>query len=205
VVLTLITGNLLRKLQAVLAGKVIDQKTTETLIGATVSIQGTTKGSATDVDGHYNLSALAPGKYIVLIRYIGYQPKSISDIVVKAGEVTNLDVALAAATTTALNEVVIKATYRQASTASLYAIQKNAVSISDGISSESIKKSPDRNTADVLKRVSGATVQDNKFVVIRGLSDRYNTAMLDGASLPSTEPNRKAFHLILYPQTWLKT
>jgi TonB-dependent receptor len=199
VILTVYASNLIAQTTGRIAGKVIDQKTTETLIGATVSIQGTTKGAATNVDGHYNLSGLEPGKYIVLIRYMGYQSKSISDIVVKAGEVTNLDVALTAATTTALNEVVIKATYRQASIASLYAMQKNAVSISDGISSEAIKKSPDKNTADVLKRVSGATVQDNKFVVIRGLSDRYNTAMLDGASLPSTENNRKAFSFDIVP------
>jgi outer membrane receptor for ferrienterochelin and colicin len=77
--------------------------------------------------------------------------------------------------------------------------KKIAVSISDGISSEVIKKSPDRNTADVLKRVSGATIQDNKFVVIRGLSDSYNSAMLDGASLPSTENNRKAFSFDIVP------
>jgi TonB-dependent receptor len=198
-VLGLFTGNLFAQTTGRISGKVIDQKTTETLIGATVSIQGTTKGAATDVDGHYNLSALEPGKYTVLIRYMGYQSKSISDIVVKAGESTNLDVALTAASTTSLGEVVIKATYRQASTASLYAMQKNSVSISDGISSEAIKKSPDKNTADVLKRVSGATVQDNKFVVIRGLSDRYNTALLDGASLPSTEPNRKAFSFDIVP------
>ncbi|RFZ83535.1 TonB-dependent receptor [Mucilaginibacter terrenus] len=182
-----------------IGGKIIDQKTSETLIGATINIEGTTKGAATDVEGKYLLSAVAPGRYTIVVRYIGYQSKSVSDIVVKAGEVTNLDVTLAQATTQALKEVVVRATYRQASVASLYAVQKNAVSISDGVSSEVIKRSPDRNTADVLKRVSGATIQDNKFVVIRGLSDRYNTATLDGGSLPSTENNRKAFSFDIVP------
>lgn len=205
VALTLCAGNLLAQSTGRIAGKVFDQKTNETLIGATVSIQGTTKGAATDVDGHYVLTALAPGKYTVLVRYIGYQAKSVSDIVVKAGEATNLDITLAASATNALSEVVIKATYRQASTASLYAMQKNSVSISDGISSETIKRSPDRNTADVLKRVSGATVQDNKFVVIRGLSDRYNTALLDGSTLPSTEPNRKAFSFDIVPSNLVES
>ena len=180
-------------------GKVIDQKTSETLIGATVSIQGTTKGAATDVEGHYALSGIAPGKYTIVIRYIGYQSKSISDIEVKANATTPLDVTLGQAATTALNEVVIKATYRQESVSALYAIQKNSVSISDGISSELIRRSPDRNTSDVLKRVSGTTIQDNKFVVVRGLSDRYNSASLDGSPLPSTEPNRKAFSFDIVP------
>jgi TonB-dependent receptor len=196
---SLFTIQLFAQTTGKIGGKVIDSKTSETLIGATVSIQGTTKGVATDVAGKYLLGGIAPGKHTIEIRYIGYQTKSISDVIVKAGEVSNLDIALAASTSTALNEVVVRSTYRQASVASLYAVQKNSVSISDGISSEVIKKSPDRNTADVLKRVSGATIQDNKFVVIRGLSDRYNSAMLDGASLPSTEPNRKAFSFDIVP------
>jgi TonB-dependent receptor len=198
-VLTLTAGNLFAQTTGRISGKVIDQKNSETLIGATVNIEGTTKAAATDVDGHYVLSGLAPGKYTILIRYIGYQTKTVSDVEVKAGANTPLDVTLGQAESKALNEVVIKATYRQESVGALYAIQKNSVSISDGISSELIRKSPDRNTSDVLKRVSGATIQDNKFVVVRGLSDRYNTASLDGSPLPSTEPNRKAFSFDIVP------
>ncbi|MBK0380797.1 outer membrane beta-barrel protein [Mucilaginibacter sp. SD-g] len=184
-----------------IAGKVIDEKNSETLIGATVSIQGTTSGTATDVEGHYVLSGLQPGKYTVLVRYIGYQSKSISDIEVKADATTPLNITMGQSASQTLNEVVIKATYRQESTSALYAIQKNSVSISDGISSELIRKSPDKNTSDVLKRVSGTTIQDNKFVIVRGLSDRYNTASLDGAPLPSTEPNRKAFSFDIVPSS----
>lgn len=195
----IINVNLFAQEAGKISGKISDQKTGETLIGATVAIDGTTKGAAADVDGKYLLSGLQPGKYALTIKYIGYQTKAISDVEVKAGQVTNLDVILSEAVTQALSEVVVKATFRQASVASLYAQQKNSVSISDGVSSEIIRRSPDRNTADVLKRVSGATVQDNKFVVIRGLSDRYNNAMLDGSWLPSTEPNRKAFSFDIVP------
>ncbi|RYZ95477.1 MAG: TonB-dependent receptor, partial [Sphingobacteriaceae bacterium] len=193
------SGDLFAQSTGKIAGKVIDQKTNETLIGATVMIEGTSKGVATNVDGQYTLPGVQAGRYVVTIKYIGYQSKSISDVIVKAGDVTNLNVVLSESTSQSLGEVVIKATYRQASTASLYAVQKNAAVISDGISSESIKRSPDRNTADVLKRVSGATVQDNKFVVIRGLSDRYNIALLDGAVLPSTEINTRAFSFDIVP------
>ncbi|MEO6149427.1 MAG: TonB-dependent receptor [Mucilaginibacter sp.] len=193
------SGNLFAQSTGKIAGKIIDQKTSETLIGATVMIEGTSKGAATNVDGQYSLSGIAPGKYVVSIKYIGYQTKSISDVVVKAGDVTNLDVVLSESSSQSLGEVVIKATYRQASVASLYAVQKNSVSISDGISSEIIRRSPDRTTSDVLKRVSGTTIQDNKFVIVRGLSDRYNNALLDGTPLPSTEPNRKAFSFDIIP------
>ncbi|RYZ99402.1 MAG: TonB-dependent receptor, partial [Sphingobacteriaceae bacterium] len=194
-----LSANLFAQSTGKITGKIIDQKTSETLIGATVMLQGTTKGAAANVDGQYALTGVAAGKYTVVVQYVGYQSKAISDVVVKSGDVTNLDIALGESKSQALNEVVIKATYRQASVASLYAVQKNSVSISDGISSEIIRRSPDKTTGDVLKRVSGTTIQDNKFVIVRGLSDRYNNAMLDGTPLPSTEPNRKAFSFDIIP------
>ncbi|MCD8740572.1 TonB-dependent receptor [Mucilaginibacter roseus] len=199
--INLSAGNLFAQSAGKIAGKIIDQKTGETLIGATVVLQGSTKGAAANVEGRYSLANVAAGRYTVEVKYVGYQTKSISDVVVKAGATTNLDVSLSESASNALGEVVIKATYRQASVASLYAAQKNNASISDGISSEVIKRSPDRNTADVLKRVSGATVQDNKFVVIRGLSDRYNLALLDNTVLPSTEINTRAFSFDIVPSS----
>lgn len=182
-----------------ISGKVSDKKSGETLIGVTVKIKGTTKGMATDVDGKYSLPGLAAGKYVLVYQYVGYNTKEISDVEVTSGKNTIFDVVLDEAGGENLSEVVIQGTFKKESVNSLYATQKNSAVISDGISSESIKRSPDRNTSDVLKRVSGATIQDNKFVVIRGLSDRYNTALLDGASLPSTEPNRKAFSFDIVP------
>jgi TonB-dependent receptor len=182
-----------------ISGTVSDKKSGETLIGVTVKIKGTTKGMATDVDGKYSLPALANGKYVVVFQYVGYAGKEIDEVEVSAGKTTVLNVILEEAGSQNLSEVVIKGSFKKESINALYAQQKNNAAISDGISSELIKRSPDKNTSDVLKRVSGATIQDNKFVVIRGLSDRYNSAMLDGASLPSTEPNRKAFSFDIVP------
>ncbi|MEN0054032.1 MAG: TonB-dependent receptor [Mucilaginibacter sp.] len=184
-----------------LAGKITDRKTGETLIGATIGIQGSSKGAATNAEGRYILSQLQPGRYTLIIRYIGYQSKSISDIEIKAGAVTQLDATLDEATTQALKEVTIKATYRQESVNALYARQKNSVQVMDGISADVIKRSPDRNTGDVLKRVSGTSVQDGKFVVIRGLAERYNNNMLNGSTLPSSEPDRKAFAFDIIPSS----
>lgn len=182
-----------------ISGVVSDTKTGETLIGVTVKIKGTTKGVSTDVDGKYTLQAMANGKYTLEFSYVGYQTKEVSDIEVKSPVVTNLGVTLSEASGQNLGEVVIKASFKQESINTLYAQQKNSALISDGISSEQIKKSPDRNTSDVLKRVSGATIQDNKFVIVRGLSDRYNTATLDNSTLPSTEANKKAFSFDIVP------
>lgn len=182
-----------------ITGKVTDTKTGESLIGLTVKITGGTAGASTDVEGRYTLGNLTPGKYSLTFSYIGYQSKNITEIEVLAGKTTNLDVSVEEASSQALDEVVITATIRQESISGLYAQQKNSVSISSGITSEQIRRTPDRNTSDVLKRVSGASIQDNKFVIIRGLADRYNTSILNNAVLPSSEPDRKAFSFDIIP------
>ncbi len=183
-----------------IAGTVTDKKTGEPLIGAGVKITGTTKGIATDVEGKYLLSGLADGKYTLEISYVTYSTKQITEVVVTANATTTLNVVLEEAANV-LNQVVITGTAKQETVNSLYAKQKNSASISDGISADVIKKSPDRNTGEILKRVSGASVQDNKFIIVRGLSDRYNTATLNNAPLPSTEADRKTFSFDVIPSS----
>jgi len=185
--------------QGKISGKVTDSKTGETLIGLTVKITGANLGASTDIEGRYTLGNLNPGKYNLSFSYIGYQAKNITEIEVLVGKTTNLDVIMVEASSLALEEVVITATVRQESISALYAQQKNSISISSGITSELIKRTPDRNTSDVLKRVSGASIQENKFVIIRGLADRYNTSILNNAVLPSSEPDRKAFSFDIIP------
>ena len=182
-----------------ISGKVTDSKSGETLIGLTVKITGATLGASTDIEGRYTLGNLNPGKYSLSFSYIGYQAKNITDIEVLAGKTTTLDVIMEEASSLALEEVVITATVRQESISALYAQQKNSISISSGITSELIRRTPDRNTSEVLKRVSGASIQDNKFVIIRGLADRYNSSILNNAVLPSSEPDRKAFSFDIIP------
>ncbi len=88
--------------------------------------------------------------------------------------------------------MVVKASAKKESSAALLTRQKNNVAITDGISSELIRRTPDRNAGDALKRVTGVSVLEGKYVVVRGLSDRYNYTMLNGGVLPSTE-TRQAY------------
>jgi len=184
-----------------LTGKITDQKTGEALIGASILVEGTQKGAATNVNGEYIISDVPAGAHSVLVRYVGYQNKQISDIEIKAGQPTILNIIMAEAATQQLAAVTVKATFRQESANALYSQQKNSTRVSDGISAESIRRSPDRNTGEVLKRVSGTSIQDGKFVVVRGLGDRYNTTMLNNAVLPSSEPDRKAFSFDVIPSS----
>lgn len=185
-----------------IVGKVIDKATNEPIIGLVVMIEGTSVGTQTNFDGQYDLINLSPGTYTLVFKYLSYNTKIIAGIVVNAGKTTMLNVSMDEKGTE-LQEVVVQSTYKKESLGSLYTIQKNSISISDGISSDLIKKSPDRSTSDVLRRVSGASIQDNKFVVIRGLSDRYNVALINGSPLPSTEPDRRAFSFDIFPANLL--
>lgn len=198
-IFSLFTVQLLAQQTGKIAGKVTDKKTGETLIGLTVKINGTTSGVSTDVEGRYVLGGLNPGKYNLIFSYVGYQSKLITDIEVGGGRVTPVDVQMEEASTQTLQEVVITASVRQESISGLYAKQKTNISISDGISSEQIRRSPDRSTSEVLKRVSGTSIQDNKFVIVRGLADRYNSTLLNNAVLPSSEPDKKAFSFDIIP------
>jgi len=185
-----------------IAGQIIDKKTGEELIGVTVVIEGTTSGAATDFEGKFSIGNLQPGTYNLIASYVSYSKKTVQGIVVKSNEVTSITIALEAATKE-LSEVVITGTLKKENSSALLIQQKKSVSISDGISADMIKKTPDATTGDVMKRVSGTSIQDNKFAVIRGLNDRYNTAYINGAPLPSTESDRKAFSFDIIPSNML--
>ena len=180
-------------------GTVIEEGTGINIPGANVVIKNPKKSAITDASGNFVINKLAAGKYEIQVSAIGFDTKIVSEIDVIAGEVAVLTISLAEKKNT-LDEIVITKTRAKAeSVKSLLTLQKNSSRVSDGISAETIKRTPDKTTSDVLKRISGASIQDNKFVIIRGLNDRYNTSFLNGAPLPSSEPDRKAFSFDIFP------
>lgn len=184
-------------------GKVVDGKTGESLPGAIVLIEGTTIGANSDLDGNYSINFVTPGTYTITCKFISYVTKQIKDVKVNSGDATIVNFSLDEPKSDTLNEIVVVATLNRENTNALLVMQKNNASVSDGISGEAIKRTPDRNTSDVLKRVSGASIQDNKFAIIRGLNDRYNAAYINGAPLPSSESDRKAFSFDIFPANLL--
>lgn len=183
-----------------ITGRVLDEKG-ETLPSANIRIVQLNRSLQSGTDGTYQLS-VEPGTYTIEVSYIGYQTKQITGVVVRPGQNTPLNILLTM-DSKALNTVVITSSYKKASVEGLYARQKNNAAVSDGITSEQISRTPDNNTAQVLKRISGLQVSDNKYVVIRGLSDRYNNVLLNGALLPSSEPNRRNFAFDMVPSAIL--
>ncbi|MCS6818525.1 MAG: TonB-dependent receptor, partial [Chitinophagales bacterium] len=183
-----------------LSGKIVDTKTGEALIGVAAMIENSNPpiGAISDIDGNFLIKGLESGTHNVVFKYIGYATKTIKNVKVRPNEVTNLDITLEEENT-ALKEVEIVAEARRETQSAIFIMQKNSTVIQSGISSEDIKRSPDRSSSEVIRRVSGATIQDGKFAVIRGLADRYNMALLNSTLLPSTEPDRKAFAFDVFP------
>jgi outer membrane receptor for ferrienterochelin and colicin len=188
--------------KAKLTGKVTNAKN-EVLVGVNVSLKSDkNQVTRTDIEGRFNFTIEINKNYTADFSYIGYKSKSVDVTEAKvAGEEVIIDVLLEESGKK-LTDVVVSATRstnKGATDNALIAYQKNTNTVASVISAESIKRSPDRNTAEILKRTPGASIQEGKYIIVRGLADRYNQAMLNGILLTSTEADRKTFSFDLFP------
>lgn len=181
-----------------IVGQVLDVKTNEAIIGANVVIQGTTVGSATDIEGNFAIANLKPDTYTIVVTYIAYKPQTIADVVVEAGKKTTVHISLVE-DIAELEEVVVTARKEIASDANLINAIRDSKLVVSGISSEMIVRLPDRDAAQIAQRVPGITIVDNRFIVIRGVPDRYNQVLINGAIAPSTEIDKRSFSFDLIP------
>lgn len=181
-----------------ITGKVIDATTGQPIAGAAVQLVGTTNGAMSGVDGRYLVARVQAGTATLQVRRIGYGPKTITGIMVPANGRVEQDVSLKTADVQ-LAAVSVTASKEKGSVNEALDQQKNATNVVNAITAEQIARSPDSDAAQAAQRVSGVTVQDGKFLQVRGLSERYTTASLNGARIPSPEPERKVVPLDLFP------
>ena len=181
-----------------ISGVIIDQENGETLIGANVLIEGTMTGSTTDIDGRFQIPGLDVGSYTVIVSYIGYNSMTIQDVEVLDGETTVLELTMAPEAI-GLEEVVVEARAIRNSEGLLLRDRQKAPALSDAISAETISRSGSSTASDAMKKVTGASVVGGKYVYVRGLGDRYMNSQLNGANLPSSDPERNAVPLDLFP------
>jgi len=186
--------------KAVIAGKIVDKENGETLIGVTIKATnsaGETRGAVTDYDGNYRFE-VEPALYTITTTYTAFTPQTIEKFEAKSGVLNTLDFALGTESAM-IAEVVVVSTSLKNTDASLIALQKRSLSIQDGISSQQISRTGVSNAADAMKQVTGAVVEGGKFIVMRGLGDRYSISQLNGITMPSTDPYRNSSSLDLIP------
>jgi len=184
-------------------GKVIDAQNSEPLVGATIKIVNTSFGAITDLDGFFRIENLASGTYKIKVSYIGYTDKIIDNIVVSPKKITTLNIALEVdgLSTEVIN---IEASISLSNESALLAVRKNSENITDGVSEQQIKKAPDATASEILRRVTGLNIVDNKYVYVRGINERYSVTMLNGSQLPSTESDKKSFSFDIIPSALLE-
>ena len=181
----------------VIKGSVLDVNTKETLIGATVVVQGTTIGAATDFDGNFRIEKVASGIYNLIVSYISYD-NEIVRVEVKNGIETTVNAELKVASVN-IDEVEVVGKRRDNTEVSMMSNLKAGNLIVSGITAQQIGKSQDKDAAEVIRRVPGITITDGRFVVVRGLIERYNSVMLNGATAPSFEADKRAFSFDAIP------
>lgn len=178
-------------------GVVRDEKN-EPLIGAVVVLKGLEKGTQTDIDGRYEFDNVEDGTYEIVFSMVTYK-KVLKTITVLKGKDVELDAVLKEEGNNKLTEVTVKATkVTNTENAVLMEVRKSNTIVS-GISAQQIAKTMDRNAADVVKRVPGVTIRDDKFIMVRGLYDRYNNVWLNDAGAPSSEVDIKSFSFDAIP------
>ncbi|SNC76135.1 TonB-dependent receptor [Hymenobacter gelipurpurascens] len=183
-------------------GTISDAQTQEAVIGGTVHLDKTTIGGPTDVDGRFSLDKVPVGEYTLIVSSVSYKTASIQKVAVKAGQATTVNYKLETDQQN-LNEVVVTGVRRTNTEMSVISEIKQANVVVSGVSSEQIVKTQDRDAAEVVRRIPGVTIVDNRFIQIRGLSDRYNAVWLNDVAAPSSETDRKSFSFDIVPSSLL--
>lgn len=161
-----------------------------------VAIKGTEIRATTDMDGRFSLVA-PPGTYILVASLVG-QANIEREVTVGKAATVHVELIFEAGGVEMGSVVVVRERRVDTDAAVMMAV-RNSNQLANGVGREQIAKGQDRTAADVVKRVPGITVQNDRFVVVRGLADRYNTVLLNGVTAPSLEPDRKAFSFDLLP------
>jgi outer membrane receptor protein involved in Fe transport len=168
------------------------------LIEAPVQVVGQKKLQAvTDLEGRYRLE-LPPGVYSLRFSYELHKSVRLDRVVVEAGKVVKLDAQLFT-DEEAVDVVEVVEEADKGSLEGMTLSRQRASTIGDQIGRGEISKQPAANAAQAAQRVPGATIVGNRFVFVRGLGERYTNSLLNGAPLPSPEPDRAAIPLDVFP------
>lgn len=186
-----------------IVGRIVEAEGGSPIAGAVVEVLGTSVQAQSGIDGRYTLNAVPAGTVSLRARYIGYQPKVVAGVVVEPGASATQDIGLTVHALE-LEEITVAAAAEQGTVNRALEEQRYAQNVVSAITQEQIGRSPDSDAGQAVQRVSGVTVQDGKYVFVRGLGERYTTTSLNGARIPSPEPEKKMVPLDLFPSGLLE-
>lgn len=180
------------------AGSVIDSWNAQPLPGVTVMVRGTTLATTTDATGQYRIELVPPGDQALRFSKPGYASAVVTDVRVLAGQTTRVDGVLRPEFFEMEEYTVTAEEFREEAVQLLQERQESSAML-EIIGTERFSRLAAGDAAEIMTKITGVSVVEGKFAVIRGLSERYNIAMLNGADVPSADPYRRAAQLDLFP------
>ena len=177
--------------------------------------------AVTDIDGNFSLQNLKDGTYTLYIKYVGYKTQKIDGVQLKGGKKIDGKAIVSSKDTSSkndasekalltialqpdeqqLNEVTVTAVERRNTDAAMIQVAKNSPVIVSNVSAQEISRTQDTNAGEVIRRVPGVSLIDDKFVMVRGLSQRYNNVWVNGGAVPSSEADSRAFSFDIIPSS----
>lgn len=177
--------------------------------------------AVTDIDGNFSLQNLKDGTYTLYIKYVGYKTQKIDGVQLKGGKWIDGKAIVSSKDTSSkndasekalltialqpdeqqLNEVTITAVERRNTDAAMIQVAQNSPVIVSNVSAQEISRTQDTNAGEVIRRVPGVSLIDDKFVMVRGLSQRYNNVWVNGGAVPSSEADSRAFSFAIIPSS----
>jgi len=180
-----------------LQGKLVDVEGRKPVEGARIFISGQSRDIRSLADGTFSVE-LNVGSYSVSVLHSGFNTHTRDGIRVEAGEQTPVEFVLTP-TGSELPEFVVIEPYIAGSLASVIEERRSEVAVANILGAEQISKAGDSDAAGALRRVTGLTLVDGRFIYVRGLGERYSSTLLNGANVPSPDATRRVVPLDLFP------
>lgn len=194
----------------IIKGHVLDNKTAEPIVGGTVKIDGANFKTITGLDGSFTFKNIPVGNYTITVTSVSYQTFTKDVSIDNDNSEIIIQVALISSFKN-MDEVVVKKSNNRTGTTdqSARSIEKNADNILNVLSAKTIQLAPDVTVANVLRRVSGVTVDrgesgEGRYPVIRGMDKRYNYTLINGIKIPSPDDKNRYVPMDIFPSDILQ-
>lgn len=187
-------------------GVVYDKDFEVPLAGAQVQLAETGQTTQSGEQGNYVLTGVPPGSYTLVVTKVGFVRQVRTGVTVAPGELTDLDVWLAGEFTE-MDEFVVQDILQLGggTEAALLELRFESPALMDSIGADLMSKAGASDAASALRLVSGASLQDGKSAVVRGLPDRYVSSQLNGMRLPTANEDKRAVELDQFPATVIES
>ncbi len=192
-----------QKPSGTVTGTLVAAESGEKIVGARIYVRGAPVEAESDQAGTFSLT-LPEGTYQLSVVHARYSTQSVPDVAVQGGQATPLTIELSPASAE-LDEMVVTAPHIEGGIASLISERRESTAVADVIGAEQMSRVGATNAASALSRVTGLTVVDGKFVVVRGMGERYSSMLVNNMLIPSPEPTRRVVPLDLFPSGILES